>query len=303
MDMNQPRNLHERKTSGSQTLTKGLLLLEKVAELQSQRGVGLAELTRELGWNKSTIHRLLSSLKAREYVDQDEETERYRIGLRALHLGAAFMRDLELRRAAAPILQSLEARLDHTVSLVIFDVSTAEVVYVDFIDGSLPVRVHRHVGMRFPANCTAAGKAILAYLPESSLLPIFEGGLKALTPGSISTADELRNELVTVAKQGYATDDRENSEGVRCVAAPVFDYTGNVVAALSISGPAPQISVDQFPVLGSLVRSSAADLSRRMGFLPSRFDSNVGERDQIGANAAEGLGRTTSGGRGSGKGA
>ena len=259
--------------SGAQTLAKGLALLELVAESQGSRGVGLLELARALQWNKSTTHRLLATLVTQGYVQQDQETGRYRLGLKAFQLGAAFTRDLELRREVAPTLNFLKAQTEQGVSLVVLEPVTREVVFIDRVEGSHPLRMHTSVGMRFPANCTAAGKAIMAYLPAADLAPLLGSGLLARTAASMITADALRAEFPIIRKHGYATDDEENAEGVRCVAAPIFDHIGRPVAAISISGPAVQIPTEVFPTLGPIVRDAAADVSRRLGY---RGDSNLG---------------------------
>jgi IclR family acetate operon transcriptional repressor len=258
---------------GAQTLAKGLALLERVAELQGSRGVGLLELARGLQWNKSTTHRLLATLVTQGYVQQDQETGRYRLGLKAFHLGAAFTRDLELRQEVAPTLNSLKAQTEQGVSLVVLEPITREVVFIDRVEGSHPLRMHTHVGMRYPANCTAAGKAIMAYLPESDLEPLLGSALIGRTSASKTTADALHTEFPIVRKHGYATDDEENAEGVRCVAAPIFDHIGRPVAAISISGPAVQIPTELFPTLGPIVRDAATGVSRRLGF---RGDNNLG---------------------------
>lgn len=255
-------------TSGSQTLAKGLVLLEEVAGRQGSRGVGLLDLARGLGWNKSTTHRLISTLAALGYVRQDPESGRYRLGLKAFQLGAAFSRDLEIRREAGPVLSALKSRTGQSVSLVVVEPASREVVFVDFVEGSHPLRMHTYVGMRFPVNCTAAGKSIMAHLPEDDLAPLLAGELLARTKDSIVDADVLSAAFPNIRSLGYATDDQENSEGVRCVAAPVFDHAGRAVAAISISGPAVQIPTSDFPSLGPVVRAAADDLSRRIGFQP-----------------------------------
>jgi DNA-binding IclR family transcriptional regulator len=258
---------------GAQTLAKGLALLELVAELQGSRGVGLLELARALQWNKSTTHRLLATLVTQGYVQQDQETGRYRLDLKAFQLGAAFTRDLELRQEVAPTLNLLKAQTEQGVSLVVLEPGTREVVFIDRVEGSHPLRMHTYVGMRFPANCTAGGKAIMAYLPEPDLGPLLGSGLLARTPASMTTADALRAVFPIVRKHGFATDDEENAAGVRCVAAPIFDHIGRPVAAISISGPAVQIPTELFPTLGPIVRDAATGVSWRLGY---RGDSDLG---------------------------
>jgi DNA-binding IclR family transcriptional regulator len=257
---------------GAQTLAKGLTLLELVAELQGSRGVGLLDLARALEWNKSTTHRLVATLVTQGYVQQDPETGRYRLGFKSFQLGAAFTRDLELRQEVAPTLNALKTQTEQGVSLVVLEPMTREVVFIDRVEGSHPLRMHTYVGMRFPANCTAAGKAIMAYLPEADLRPLLASGLLARTTASMTTAEVLQAEFSRVRARGYATDDEENAEGIRCVAAPIFDHLGRPLAAISVSGPAVQIPTELFPTLGPIVSDAATAVSRRLGY---RGDSNL----------------------------
>jgi DNA-binding IclR family transcriptional regulator len=243
------------------------MLLELVAERQGGHGVSLIELARELGWNKSTTYRLLATLVALGDAQQDTESGWYRIGLKAFQLGAAYSRDLDLRREAAPILIDLQQETDQGVSLVVLDAATNEVVYIDRVESSHPLRMHTPLGMRFPWNCTAAGKAIMAFLPEIEAKPLLVGELPHRTSVSVHVADNLRAQFLRVRTNGYATDNEENTEGVRCVAAPVFDAAGRVIAAISISGHSGQIAVKRFPTLGTAVRNAADRVSRRLGYI------------------------------------
>lgn len=250
---------------GSQTLAKGLILLELVAERQGADGAGLLELARALNWNKSTTHRLISTLVAHGFVQQDSSHGRFRLGLKAFHLGIAFSRDLELRNEALPVLNEVKTRTEHTTSLVVLEPPTGEVVFIESVGGIHPLRMHTYVGMRFPVNCTAAGKAIMAHLPEAELNQLLGRELLSQTSSSIVSADEIRTQLPAVRERGFATDNQENAEGVRCVAAPIFNHRGYPVAAISISGASVQIPLDDFPRLGLVVRRAADTVSRSLG--------------------------------------
>lgn len=252
--------------SGSQTLAKGLMLLELVADRQGGYGVGLVELARELGWNKSTTHRLLATLVSLGYAQQDPESGWYRIGLKAFQLGAAYSRDLDLRREAAPSLIDLQRETDQCVSLVVLDAATKEVVYIDRVESNHPLRMHTPIGARFPWNCTAAGKAIMAFVPEIEAKPLLTGELPRRTSASVHVAETLRAQFLRVRTNGYAPDNEENADGVRCVAAPVFNSAGRAIAAISISGHSGQIAVKRFPKLGMAVRNAADRVSRRLGY-------------------------------------
>jgi DNA-binding IclR family transcriptional regulator len=263
-------DVHRRRVgsdgAASQTLAKGLTLLELVADRQGGYGVGLVELAKELGWNKSTTHRLLATLVSLQYAQQDPETGWYRIGLKAFQLGAAYSRDLDLRREAAPTLADLQQETDQGVSLVVLDEATREVVYIDRVESNHSLRMHTPIGIRFPWNCTAAGKAIMAFLPENEAKPLLTGELPRRTSASVHGAEALRAQFLRVRANGYATDNEENADGVRCVAAPVFDSAGRAVAAISVSGHLGQIAVKRFAKLGMIVRKAADRVSRRLGY-------------------------------------
>jgi len=250
---------------GSQTLVKGLMLLELVADRQKDQGVGLAQLSRELGWSKSTTHRFLSTLVSLGYAQQNPQNGFYRLGLKALQIGAAYSRDFNLQGAAASTLSELVEKTELGSSLVILDPTTREVVFVDRVDSTHPLRMHVDIGMRFPWNCTAAGKAIVAYLPEAEAKPLLTGKLLRRTPASIQSAQALRSHFENVKTTGFATDDGENSDGVRCVAAPIFDSSGHPAAAISISGYIGQMPSERLLKLGDVVRKAADNVSRMLG--------------------------------------
>jgi DNA-binding IclR family transcriptional regulator len=208
----------------------------------------------------------LATLVSLGYAQQDRETGWYRIGLKAFQLGAAYSRDLDLRREAAPTLTDLQQGTDQDVSLVVLDAVTKEVVYIDRVESNHALRMHIPIGTRFPWNCKAAGKAIMAFLSEIEAKPLLVGELAGRTSASLQVAEALRTQFLRVRSNGYATDNEENTEGVRCVAAPVFDAAGRAIAAISISGHSGQIAVKRFLKLGMAVRKAADRVSRRFGY-------------------------------------
>jgi DNA-binding IclR family transcriptional regulator len=126
--------------------------------------------------------------------------------------------------------------------------------------------MHTPIGARFPWNCTAAGKAIMAFVPKIEAKPLLMGELPRHTSASVHVAETLRAQFLRVRANSYATDNEENADGVRCVAAPVFDSAGRAIAAISISGHSGQIAVKRFPKLGMAVRNAADRVSRRLGY-------------------------------------
>lgn len=248
---------------GVQALERALDVLEALAA--QRQPARLADLSRELGLHKSTVHRLLATLGKRRYVERDADTGRYRLGLKVFELGSWFFNRMELRQEARPLLQELVDQTLETAHLGILD--EGQVVYIEKVESPQTVRMYSELGKRAPAHCTAMGKVLLAHLPEPELDRIIATrGLTRYTSNTIVDAEQLKDHLRRVAGQGYAIDDTEHEEAIRCVAAPVRNYRGEVVAALSVSGPAVRLSRERIGEVARLVRATALRISRRLGY-------------------------------------
>jgi DNA-binding IclR family transcriptional regulator len=174
-----------------------------------------------------------------------------------------------LAERARPHLERLAAAAGETAHLCILD--DGEVLYLEKVEPTRTVRVPSSVGQRNPAHCTAVGKALLAHLPEAEVdVVIRRRGLKSFTPNTITSPTLLKRELKAVRERGYAVDDEEIDEGLRCIGAPVRDASGRVVASMSIAGPAFRIGKGKIPPLANLVMSVADRLSREIGYRPQR---------------------------------
>lgn len=249
------------------TLDKGLHILEVLAGDEVSRGLTLTELSRLLDMHRTTLFRFLTTLHARGYVDRDPVTDRYTLGMRSLMLASSFLDNLEVRQVARPFLASLCDEKQELVHLTVLD--NGEVVTIERVESKQPVALHTEVGVRRPAYCTAAGKAILAYLESSAVDEILERGLPYITPHTITSADVMRQQLVDVRRDGFALDDGERVLEVRCTAAPVFNHEGNVLGAISLAAPASRMTMEQLSEVGKEVAMTAGLLSRRLGFLGS----------------------------------
>ena len=228
--------------------------------------LGVTELSKRLKLHKNNVFRLLATLESRGYIEQNKATENYRLGLKSLELGQTFIKQMGLLRQAKPILERMVAECNETSYVAIF--KEGYIVYLDVVETDLTVRVVSRVGSRLPSYCTAAGKVHLAHMSEEELdivLPTRE--LKPYTPRTINDRELLKEELRKVAEQGYAIDNEELDLGVRCVAAPIRDYTRRIVGAMSISGPSMRLSDERLEKeLIPLITSAAEDLSTRLGF-------------------------------------
>lgn len=228
--------------------------------------LGVTELSKRLKLHKNNVFRLLATLESRGYIEQNKATENYRLGLKSLELGQTFIKKMGLLHQAKPVLEELVNESNETSYVAIF--KDGYIVYLDVVETRLTVRVVSRVGTRLPAYCTAAGKVHLANMSDEeleSVLPSQE--LSAYTPHSITDRQELMKDLAQVAERGYALDIEELDIGVRCVAAPIRDYTRRIVGALSISGPATRFSDERLEKeLVPLVTRAAEELSTRLGF-------------------------------------
>lgn len=260
-------NIEPRRQMILGTLDKGLHILEVLAGDDVSRGLTLTELSRLLAMHRTTLFRFLTTLHARGYVDRDPVTDRYTLGVRSLMLASSFLDNLEVRQVARPILTSLCEEKQELVHLTIMD--NGEVVTIERVESKQPVALHTEVGVRRPAYCTAAGKAILAFLEPSGVDEILARGLPYITPHTITSPDVLRQQLVAVRRDGFAVDDGERVLEVRCAAAPVFNHEGEVLGAVSLAAPASRMTMGRLSEVGKEVAMAAGTISRRLGFLES----------------------------------
>jgi IclR family KDG regulon transcriptional repressor len=237
--------------------------------------LGVTELARRLGLHKSTIHRLLATLEHEGFVAQDTEGGRYRLGLQLFELGSLVVNSMELQKIARSYLEEVHRACGETVHLAILD--EGEVVYIDKIESTRQLRMHSLIGRRSPAHCTGLGKILLAWLPAPALDQIIRRGLRTYTSRTISSPDMLRNHLALVRQRGYAIDDGEHEELIRCAAAPVFDHTGQVVAAVSITSVGVDVESARFKEYVGLVQSCTRSISQALGH--GRAAASVGGAD------------------------
>lgn len=229
--------------------------------------LGVTELSKRLKLHKNNVFRLLATLESRGYIEQNRATENYRLGLKSLELGQTFIKQMGLLRQAKPILEKLVAECNETSYVAIF--KEGYIVYLDVVETDLTVRVVSRVGSRLPAHCTAAGKIHLAFMSEEEIEAVLPAELKEYTPTTITDRAALKKELQEVTEKGYAIDNEELDPGVRCVAAPIRDYTRRIVGAVSISGPSMRLTDDRIQKeLVPLVLNAGEELSTRLGFHP-----------------------------------
>ncbi|MEJ2199968.1 MAG: IclR family transcriptional regulator [Desulfuromonadaceae bacterium] len=228
--------------------------------------LGVTELSKRLKLHKNNVFRLLATLESRGYIEQNRTTENYRLGLKSLELGQTFIKQMGLLRQARPILEKVVEECNETAYVAIF--KEGHVVYLDVVETDLTVRVVLRVGSRLPVHCTASGKVHLAFMSEEEVLGILpQRELPKFTSSTIGDRDVLLKELEVIAQQGFAIDNEEMDESVRCVAAPIRDYTRRIVGAISISGPSMRFGDERVEKeLAPLIIRAGDELSTRLGY-------------------------------------
>src|SRR5262249_59973526 len=228
----------------------------------SPNGLQLREISQQTRVNKSTAHRLVANLKNEAYLFRDA-VGAYIIGPKLARLGAGIAFHATLRRIARPVLNALSSETKETVNLGIVD--GHGVLYLDVIESPHSFRMASRPGMRRPLNCTALGKALLAFLPDEQCEEIYSGLIfDRITPHTIPDLSRLKKDLARIAHRGYSIDDQEVELGARCVAAPIVDGNGRVVAALSISGPTTRVSRERVPAFAQAIKKAARLISTQL---------------------------------------
>jgi IclR family transcriptional regulator, KDG regulon repressor len=230
-----------------------------------KNGLGVTEIAKQMDINKSSVYRILSTLVQYGYMEQDEETSRYKLGYKFLELSSKLLESIDLRKEAKPYLQELEKETNEVIHLVVYD--QGEVIYIEKLEGTETLRMHSKVGKRAPMHCTAVGKAILAHLPSNVVLDILKRkGMPRHTDKTITDQDEFLKELAQVKQKGYALDLEENEYGIRCIAVPIFDHLGKVIAAVSVSGPTIRMTDERIEQLQARMLQIGKQISARLGY-------------------------------------
>ncbi len=238
-------------------------ILEQLSASSSP--LSLTEIANATGMSKSTVHRLISSMCSRQYVEKHADNT-YSIGYKMIETVSTHINNLELLTEAKPFLSEIMRELDLTTHLGILD--GCDVVYVEKMDVYPGTRLYTQVGYRSPAYCSSMGKCLLSCLSGDELDEVlYLCDFKKYTPNTITDVREFRRHLKTVRRQGWAMDNEEYQIGHRCIGAPVFDYRGSAIAAISASGEVSQLSDERLDLVVEEVKRAAKDLSRNMGYI------------------------------------
>ena len=252
----------EPRSQRLSSVTTAMRLLKMFTEDEAE--IGVTSLAKRLGVAKSTVYRLASTLVAEGMLEQNPETERYRLGIALFGLGALVRQRMNLSNEARPYIFDLRDATNETVHLAVLD--RAEIIYVYDLESTQAIRMSANLGARKPALCTAEGLAILAFQPQPLIDQVLREGVRKRTPKTDTDASVLRARLEQVRKQGFAREDEQSELGMRSIAAPVRDSTGQVVGAVGMAGPVQRLSDETLTKLAPLVVNTANAISLRLGY-------------------------------------
>ena len=252
------------QSSTLRSVERAIAVLKAFSEEEPELGV--TELSRRLKLPKSTVYRLLASLQQEGVVDQDPETDKYRLGIELVRLAGLVLTQVDVRQVARPHLRSLAEVSEETVNLSVLT-GGGKVINIDGISSPRMVRNVGWIGREMLPHCISSGKALLAYLSPQRLERILAKGLPRFTENTITDPILLQEELKRVRQQGYAVAQEELEIGLSAVAAPIWNHEGVVVAAVSVSGPSFRLSSEKIPKLAELTKRAANEISHQLGYV------------------------------------
>jgi DNA-binding IclR family transcriptional regulator len=253
--------MNEKKYNIIHSLDKGLYLLEMLEQAGSP--MTLQQLWLKLKWDKATIYRLLCTLEKRGYVFRNPSSPEYSLGLKIYALYDSLIRNLDLQQITKPFLVSL---VRHTKQAAHLAVPVGKsVVFIDRMSGSDILSVNTQIGSTEPLHCTALGKAYLAFLPIEEAEELLAGPLARFTPRTMTAKNRIREELLKIKARGYAVDNEEYIDGIRCIAAPILNQHGSPIALVGISGPQNRVSLTDVKNFGDMLKKLALEISKKFG--------------------------------------
>lgn len=229
--------------------------------------LGISEISDKLNLDKSTVYRMLSTLRYKGCVTQNENNHKYSNSLKLWEMGNSVVERLGVRRQAQPFMERLVIESNETVNLAVMD--GKHVIYIDKIESTEIIKADLNVGKRLPVYCTGLGKAMLAFMPEEDAKNLIQDEtFVKYTRKTVNSPQELFEQLKEIRQKGYSIDDEEYVEGIKCIASPIINYTKVAVAAISIAVPIFRLDSgerDEKCLIG-LVKAAAMGLSQQLGF-------------------------------------
>lgn len=247
-----------------QTIDRTLDIIELLAT--SREGLGVTEIGQKIDLHKSTVYRLLTALLDRGYIEKDPKTSTYKIGLKFIEISGLFLKKLELKTEALPFMRQLAEKVGQPVHLAILE--GTDVIYIEKVELVNSIRMYSQIGRRVPVYCSAIGKILLTGLTPEHFTEVLESiKFEKLTSNTVVSKEDLIHELDGVKAKGWAVDNEEHENNIRCIAAPIFDYTGKIIAAVSVSGDSRIINQESDLEIAGYVIDVAGNISKRMGYI------------------------------------
>ena len=257
-----PRAFYDKtEESTIKALERGVKILSMVSE---EDGATLSEIAETAGESAATTYRTLLTLQKDGLVEFIENGQLWCVGVTAFRIGNAFLRRTNLMERSQPVMQRVMAESGETANLAVID--QAEVVFVSQVETHQPIRAFFRPGTRGPAHASGIGKALLAFRPGDEVDALFLHDVPdRFTDKTIIEREALLDELVRIRERGWAVDDEERTEGMRCIAAPIFNAQGEAIAGISISGPSVRVDQSREQMLGQLISEAGREVTRLIG--------------------------------------
>jgi DNA-binding IclR family transcriptional regulator len=245
------------------SIEKAVDLLELLSD--NKKEMGITEIGKELHMGVSTVYRILTTLKCRDYIVQNQQTSKYMLGAKLFILGCKVQNTTNLVKMVTPFLQRLSENTNETINFAILE--GREAICLSKIESKEILKAGIEIGTKVPAHCTSLGKVLLAFLPEQEFRILYSNDnekLSTFTPNSISSVEELKKCLKKIKKQGYAIDEEEFKIGVNCLGIPIINNEGKAIASISISGPVSRFNLFKMEKVKSTLIILSQDISKQL---------------------------------------
>lgn len=253
------------KATQPEAVSSVLKVFSILQALGEQKEIGVSELSQRLMMSKATTYRFLQTMKTLNYVSQEGETDKYSLTLKMFELGAKSLQHVDLISLAEKQMRYLSEQTNETIHLGTLDESA--IIYIHKIDSSYNLRMHSRVGRRNPLHTTAIGKVLLSERDESFVRDTFIGvEFKKSTENTLENIEQLLEELQKVKAQHYGEDNEEQEPGLRCIAAPVYDRFGTIIAGISISFPTVRFDEKRMSYYVDLLQQAGKNISEELGY-------------------------------------
>ena len=246
-----------------QSVDRTLTILEVLSDYEE--GLGITEISEKVQLHKSTVHRLLNTLIYKGYIKQDKNTNKYGLTLKLFELGNKKVESMDLVSVVEPYLKELMEKTNEVIHLAVRDGS--DIVYVSKMEPQKSMKMYTRIGMRKPIYCTAMGKAMMAYMTEEEVEKIWhESNVQKLTKNTIVDIKKIKENLKDIRKKGYAMDNQEVEEGIRCVGTILKDHKSGICGAISISGSIISFTEDKISYFSEIILEHADVISKELGY-------------------------------------